>query len=319
MDTPYLVINKDGVNYGEDASGDPITDIANVTDLAEGSFLFAFENGVIIDRDGEYPNGSTPGKYVVVYSMENGLLRTCTLNPTLAKRLPSFTNTAASKVVNATLVLPTTHTDRLHTGIIAIDADKHPSDPSARKRYEVLVDGDTLSTHSSSDTAASLVAAKLQEHPKVLTATVTKSTGAIVITMVAGANMNFVGTGYFEDITFTVGTQLEFANTLSATELAELEKEAMVKEGRSQDNILGGDVANMFTKLSMVESGKTYTIYGVEYLAKLQSQTLANMPKSNLLLIASPNSTPADDDGDTGTWADLIGALYGGATEASAQ
>jgi len=313
-----LIINKNDANYGEDASGDLIATIAAVDDLAEGAFLAAFPNGVIIDRDGAVPDldDVADQKEVVVYTKENGLLRSVTIPTGTAKRTAKFSNAAVTNVVTITATLPTSHDDVLHSGLIVIDADKMYVDPSAKKRYEVLVDGDTLSTHAASETAASLLATELGKHPKIATATAVKTTGVITITMVAGANLNFVGTGYFEGKTITTSAALEFANTLSAAEMVAFEKEGQIREGNTQKAMFGGD-EDMFTKTSMIESGETYTIYGIKYDSNLQSSLGANKPNEQLLLIASCNATPADDEGDTGTWADLIDAICGDVSEAA--
>ena len=312
-----LIINKNDANYGETAAGAAITDINAVGTLAEGAWMAAFPNGVIINRDGAVADLSAIADQneVVIYAMENSQVRSLTIPIAGAKRTPKFTNSAATKVVTMTLTLPTSHDDVKHSGVLVIDADKHPNDPAARKRYEVVVDGDSVSTGSSVDAVSEAVATLLATHPKIATAAAVEATGVVTITCVAGANLNFKGTGYFENKTVTVSTALEFANTLSAAELIELEKQAQIKEGRSQDALFGGDVANMFTKVSMVESGETYTIRGISYPSNLQSNLKDTAPNQNLLLIASCNANPADDVGDTGDWDDLIAAIVGGVTE----
>lgn len=300
-----LIIKKDDVVYGEITGGNAAT-LATVASIPEGGFAVFTYDGQLVSRTGTVGTVANVDtrKPFTLYAMENGLLRSVSFigkgrNTTMA------TTAAAAKVLTLDVDnFPTSRSEIKSTGVLIQDADRNVHDPKARNRAELPVDDDTIAVGAGEfeGSLATLIAAV----DGVATA-VGNGAGVITITLDAGRNLHFLATGYLQGVSLTVSTPIAYANTLSAVELAVLEREVQAHLGRTQDDLVASQ-SDMFTKASLVETGLTYYAYFFQYIPHYAEYVDGGRETWHTMCIASPDAVPGGSDGD-GTWAALINAI----------
>ena len=299
-----LIIKKDDVVYGETGAGVNVTR-DTIASLANGSFAVLTADGQLVTRTGTVGTVANVDvrKPFTLYAMENTELRAI---PFVGQgRVSGFTAAAAARILTFDVDnFPTSRSEIKPTGLIIQDTDRNPHDPKARKRAELPVDDDVEAVgagHFEGD-----LATLLGTIDGIATA-IGNGAGVITITLDAGRNLQFVATGYLEGVALTQTQALAYASTLSATELAVLEREVQAHIGNTHHDLIASQ-ADMFTKASLVEAGLTYYVYFFNYIHAYAEYVDHGKQNVNVMCIASPDAVPGGSDGD-GTWAALINAI----------
>lgn len=299
-----LIIKQDDVIYGETAAGADVT-INTIALLADGNFAVFTADGQLISRTGTIATLANldVNEPFTLYAKENGLLRA--VNFIGKGNAPAFSNAAVAKVMTFdTDNFPTSRTEVKPTGLIIVDADKNPHDPRSRSRAELPVDDDVTAA-GAANYEGDLVT--LLGNVDGIASAVGDTAGEITITLDAGRNLNFVATGYLEGVPVTVTSAIEFASTLTAAEMAELEREVQSHDGRTQHDLLGSHT-DMWSKASLVETGATYYVNYLRYIIGDAELLDGAKEAIHTMCVASPDSVPGGSDAN-GTWAALIGAM----------
>lgn len=229
-----LVIKKKDVLYGVNGADAAITDIANIETLKEGSFLCAFDNGVVILADGTFVGDAS--EKAIIYHMRQGELEvTSPIFVGKSRLLPPLADHAAApRRVTFSIVIPGTITEEGYTGLSFIDQSKNEPDPTRRKDVSVYTNPD------STQTTLDALQAKVLALDFVATCTLAANT--LTITYVAGANIHVSGLGEFETRVATETQALSQGDSLSPLQMAEFVHSISPFDGNrdaSIDGIIG--------------------------------------------------------------------------------
>lgn len=255
-----LLVKKQGVKYGVNGSDTAITDLANILTLKEGSFLMAFDNGVVIKADGTFTGDA--GTKCNTFAMINGKIRSAVpIVVGQAKILePMPDHAAAKKVATFNIVKPASITVDSHTGLTFIDADKHLRDSTRRKDVTVYTDEDTVQSDLD----------KLRDHVAALdfVDTCTLGSNTLTITYMQDANISITGLGEFLKREETVTTKLSYGDALSYEQMVEFARMASPQDG-NRDGGITGDLGT-FTKDYGIED-YMYLVFGIGFNTSMYS------------------------------------------------
>lgn len=249
-----LLVKKKSVGYGVNTSDVAITDLANISTLKPGSFLIAFDNGVVITSAGSF-TGSAGSKALIYFMTAGGDL--VVSPPILVGRSsilkPVADHAAAAKVVtfDMTVTIGTTQTN---TGVMLLDKSKGVYDPTRRDDITVYVD----STVSQATFNAAL---KAKIEKSALVASTSLTGNVLTITFVAGANVDVFGLGLLEQVKQTITTALAYGDFVSTANMRKFATECSVDDGNRDTSING--VLGTFTKDYGIEA-YNYLIFGIE-------------------------------------------------------
>lgn len=248
-----LVVKKKDVGYALNASDVAITDIANLSTLKEGSFLIAFDNGVVITAAGTFTG--TAGRKAIVYAKVGGVVQSMPpIEVGKSKLMMPLPNHApAAKVVTFSIVKPTTITVDNHTGLSFVDNDVYLLDPTRRKDVTVYTDASTVQADLNALTA------KVLALDFVSTCVLAGTT--LTITFVAGRNIAVTGLGEFERTVAATTTELSYGDSLSSEEMTKFVHSISAWDGNRDSSIDG--IIGTFTRNYGVENNK-YLVYGLQ-------------------------------------------------------
>ena len=249
-----LVVKKKTVGYGVDGSDVAITDSANIHTLKEGSFIIAFDNGVVIKADGTFTG--VAGEKAIIYHKPVGGTSVFSSAPIVVGKAnllkPLANTTAVAKVMTYSLTKATI-TSGMHSGVAIINLKVNINDPA--RRNDATVYTDALTSQADINTG---VLAAINKVPGV---TATISTNLVTITCAAGVNVQVIGLGMFENVKPTVTAALVYGDAVSYTEMLQFAKDCSAFDGNHDTSLEG--IQGTFTKNYGVEN-TPYLIFGIE-------------------------------------------------------
>lgn len=248
-----LVVKKKSVGYGVNGSDVAITDIANIATLKEGSFLIAFDNGVVVKADGSF-TGTAGDKAIIYHVPVGGTLQAS--NPIYvgkSKILKPLTDHAAAQRVVTYDLTKVAMTGEFHSGVRVVDRSKSIYDPT--RLYDYTVYGDAAVTQATLNG----IAAKVATCPLVASATL--ATNLMTVTFKAGVNAYLTGLGIFEAVKETQTTALSYGDPVSSADMVKFAQACSASDGCRDSSIDG--IIGTFTRNYGVEA-YNYLVYGLE-------------------------------------------------------
>lgn len=294
-----LVVNKKSVLYGVNGSDAAITNIANIETLKEGSFLIAFDNGVIITAAGTFTG--TAGEKSIIYHMLNGELQTSSPIYTGKGAVlePMADHAPAAKVVTFNILKPESITESMQTGVALFDQGKSIHDPTRRDNITVYTDENTTQADINA------LEAKILAHDLVATCVLGGAT--LTITFVADANVDVEGLGEFEKTVAVVTTDISYGDALTYAQMGEFVKTVEPFDGNRDTSIDG--TMEMFTRRYGVEM-YNYLIYSIEVNKAQYSTGKEDLHRygANLYIAHAEGDLPAVGK----SWLDIFNAAVTG-------
>lgn len=277
-----LIVKGTGVGYGISAADAAITDLANISTLKPGSFLFSHDNGNVVKVDGTIQANSTvPAEKGIIWYNDGGDIKAGTpITLATAKLLRPYKDTAAAaKVVTVDLTFPTVTVDK-YSGIYLLDNKKPMFDKSGEFFCDALLGAGV--TQAAFNAA---VLAKLQKVYFVETAAV-DGNDVFTITFKAGYNPVVKGMGYFDQNVVTVSNALANADSMSGAELKTFADQVLAPHDGRRENYIDGNIG-LWAKTYGVDLTKRYVVYAITWQAVANGRPYQNSPSmENIVYIA---------------------------------